>query len=842
MQYQSPSRHAAPLLLAIIASVLAAIAAPSSGQVLNGGDRIILTDIPDNDNFGSAIASTNGIVAIGAIGDEDNGPSSGSVYLFNTITGQQISKLLPNEASSYEFFGRSLALSNEIIAVGARDAVGLPSNSGVVYLFDISTGTQLARIQADDTQFNDLFGSSIAIENNLLVVGAPGDDDQFNRSGSVYIFDLTTNQQIAKLHANDPMGLDGFGASVAIQNGIVAVGSPHSVFPTSFTGAAYLFDAQTGTQLAKLTANDAAPNDRFGVSIAIDQGKVIVGASGKNSNIGSAYIFDIATGTQLVTLNTNDSHPDQFFGSSVRIQNNIVAIGAWGDLQNGSDAGAAYLFDATTGVQLAKVLPEVPPSGDEFGFAGDEFGRSIDINNGTLVVGAAKTDDTGFNAGSTYIFSVPNATQTSVLFPNDLPDGDRIGAAIAIGGNFGVVGSDRANDHGTDSGSAFIFRKLTGSVTTRITPDDGAPGDRFGNAVDTDSNIIAVGARGDDDNGPESGSVYLFSTSPGLQLNKLLPDDGAPLGFFGWSVAIDNNIIAVGAIGDDDNGPFAGAAYLFDATTGNQIAKLIATDGQPNDSMGISIDIDNGLVVVGAWGDGDNGSGSGSAYLFDAATGAQLAKLLPDDGAPGDQFGNAVAIFNGVVAVAAWQDQDLGTASGSVYLFDAATGNQFAKLLPDNGSAGDQFGISLAMDMFTDTGIDFPVILVGADQSNNQGAAYIFDATTAEQYNTITTSEGNPGDEFGTSVDINNGNIAIGAPQSSIYGPDSGSAYRLDINVIVNDCVADINNDGSLNFFDISAFIFAFSNLSPIADITGDGSFNAFDISAFLAAFAAGCP
>ncbi|MBL4810579.1 MAG: FG-GAP repeat protein, partial [Phycisphaerales bacterium] len=238
-----------------------------------------------------------------------------------------------------------------------------------------------------------------------------------------------------------------------------------------------------------------------------------------------------------------------------------------------------------------------------------------------------------------------------------------------------------------------------------------------------------------------------------------------------------------GAHYNNDNGPYSGSAYLFDASTGVQIAKLLPSDGAEFDEFGNSIAIANGVVVVGAYYDDDNGSSSGSAYLFDASTGVQIAKLLPSDGASNHDFGYSIAIANGVVAVGAHADDDNGSRSGSAYLFDASTGVQIAKLLPSDGATFDRFGNSIA---------------------------------------------------------ITNGVVAVGAWKDDDNGSNSGSAYVF--TVPGADCPADLTGEGTLDFFDISAFLTAFSGGDLIADFSNDGVLDFFDISAFLTAFASGCP
>ena len=120
-------------------------------------------------------------------------------------------------------------------------------------------------------------------------------------------------------------------------------------------------------------------------------------------------------------------------------------------------------------------------------------------------------------------------------------------------------------------------------------------------------------------------AAFVLSTAAaqadhGDQLAKLLPDDGDADDRFGTSVAISGTTAIVGAPGDDDDGTRSGSAYLFDTTTGRQIAKLLANNGAAHDLFGISVAISGATVIVGAERDDDNGNNSGSAYLFDASS------------------------------------------------------------------------------------------------------------------------------------------------------------------------------------------------------------------------------
>ena len=257
---------------------------------------------------------------------------------------------------------------------------------------------------------------------------------------------------------------------------------------------------------------------------------------------------------------------------------------------------------------------------------------------------------------------------------SDGAEEDGFGFSVAISSATAIVGA-----LGDDNGSAYLFDTTTGRQIAKLLAKDGAAGDLFGVSVAISGTTAIVGAYRDDDNGANSGSAYLFDTTTGRQIAKLLANDGAARDFFGRSVAISGATAIVGAIGDDENGAGAGSAYLFDTTTGRQIAKLLPDDGTGLDTFGISVGISGATAIVGAhWGVG-NGTSSGSAYFWDISdpeNPIQIAKILPNDGAEADRFGFSVAISPdgiGTAIVGAFADDDNGTNSGSAYLFDTSS-------------------------------------------------------------------------------------------------------------------------------------------------------------------------
>ncbi len=355
---------------------------------------------------------------------------------------------------------------------------------------------------------------------------------------------------------------------------------------------------------------------------------------------------------------------------------------------------------------------------------------------------------------------------------------DYFGNSIASNADVVAVGG---YGNSVNKGAVYLYDPQTGEEIAKITAKGGKEQDFFGFSVAIDDGILAVSAIGDSGNGKRSGAAYLIDIESGEELFKLKPQDGSEGDVFGQSIAIANGIVAIGAFEDGDNGPLSGSAYLFDVETGELIFKLLPDDGAENDRFGNSIAIDNGVVVVGAALNDDQGADSGSVYLFDAASGTQLTKLLPSGGRAGDMFGASVAMNNGIIAVGAHQTDDEvnGKDSGSVYLFKGANFTPVGKLMPDDGMAADNFGYSVALD--------YGLLAVGAhwvdDKAFDAGAVYLFDAYVGEQLGKLVADDGTARDHFGHAVAVNDGVISVGSREDDEdNGLDSGSAYIFDGN------------------------------------------------------------
>lgn len=386
------------------------------------------------------------------------------------------------------------------------------------------------------------------------------------------------------------------------------------------------------------------------------------------------------------------------------------------------------------------------------GTADDLFGGEVAISGNFAIAGASWDDHKGNNSGSAYIFyrhkgGVNNwGKQRKLLAPDGAAD-DHFGGAVAISGDYAIVGAAVNDDKGDRSGSAYIFHRNRGGSNKwgklrKLLAPDGAAEDLFGTSVFIFGDHAIVGASGNDDKGSRSGSAYIYYRNKGgankwgLQ-RKLLAPDGAEDDFFGQAVFISNNFAIVGASGDDHKGSNSGSAYVFHRNRGGpdnwgKRKKLLAPDGAADDHFGQSVFISGSYAIVGARGNDDKGSGSGSAYIFFRNEGGtnnwgKQKKLLAPDGAEGDSLGERVGIYGDYAIAGAYANEDQGDYTGSAYIFYRNKGGannwgKIRKLLAPDAAMGDEFGTSV--------GIWRAHAIVGAwgddDKGAESGSAYVF--------------------------------------------------------------------------------------------------------------------
>ncbi len=380
---------------------------------LCGEFKLTTSDAAYDDRFGRSVAISGDVAVVGAYANDDAGSYSGSAYVFvrNGNTWEEQVKLTASDAARNDHFGYSVAISGDVVIVGAYSNDHGITNSGAAYIFvrNGNTWGQQAKLTASDAAAGDQFGFSVGISGDSAIVGALRDDDGGTSSGSAYIFVRNGNTwgQQAKLTANDAAVGDEFGYSVAISGDVAIVGANDDDDDGSRSGSAYIFERNGNTwgQQAKLTASDAAQYDEFGFPVAIGGDVAVVGAYSNDdsgSSSGSAYVFERNGGTweEQAKLTASDAASGDRFGYSVAISEDVVLIGSYMDDDAGSSSGSAYIFarnDLGMWEEHAKFgASDAAPS--------RRFGYSVAISGDMAIVAAYGDDAAGPWSGSAYVY------------------------------------------------------------------------------------------------------------------------------------------------------------------------------------------------------------------------------------------------------------------------------------------------------------------------------------------------------------------------------------------------------------------------------------------------------
>ena len=294
-------------------------------------------------------------------------------------------------------------------------------------------------------------------------------------------------------------------------------------------------------------------------------GNVLVGANYDDTgatDAGAAYLFDGTTGALLRTFVNPTPEDSDHFGSSLAAVGNNVLVSAPGDDAAGTDAGAVYLFDGSTGELLHTFLHPTPEAGDEFGDCVRALGNKV-------FVSAPKDDAAGTDAGAVYLFDSPSG-ELLKTFLNPTPEaGDAFGGwrATAALGSKVVIGARLDDTLATDTGTVYVFEGPIPEPLLTIPNPTPEVGDNFGCVAAVGDNIL-VGVYNDDTAAEDAGAAYLFDGTTAELLRTFADPTPGEFDRFGRVAALGNNVL-VSATRDDIVGTDAGAVYLFDSTTGD---------------------------------------------------------------------------------------------------------------------------------------------------------------------------------------------------------------------------------------------------------------------------------
>lgn len=568
------------------------------------------------DDFGESVAISGNLIVVGAPGENASGQlAAGHAYVINARTGATIMLASPFPQGA-ALFGGSVAISGDYVMVGApgQGIFGI----GGAYLFSAITGDLLETFSSPQPSIGESFGASVAISWPTVAVGAPDQTDPnpcptglgAGQCGAVYLFSLVGGPTTTILSPN-PTALQEFGDSLAISSGLLLVGAPHVASNgATATGEAFLYSRTTNALItSSFSPPEWPPGAVFGTSVALNATAAFVGAPNERADdfdqAGQGFVFT------RIPLSISSPQPGGGFGQAVSVQGGFLAIGEPKSTVGGdADAGQAFLMSSELG-------PLRTFNGSE---AGEEFGASVAVDSDFFAVGAPGASG---GAGEVFVYYASNGTLRHTFGPG--APSDALGSSLAISGDLLAVGAP-------GGGYASVYNLTTDSSVVGFE----MAGTNAGSSVAISGSSFVVGV-------PDTNVAWIVNFEPSVSWQQLLPPTGGT-GSFGASVAIGGSTVVVGAPGAAGGG----AAYVYARTTGAQLFSLTDTNATGGGAFGDAVADNGGTIVVGADGEQPYGmAAAGNIFLYSAGSGKVLDRYNGPVPTAGDSFGYAVAIGSG---------------------------------------------------------------------------------------------------------------------------------------------------------------------------------------------------
>lgn len=381
--------------------------------------------------------------------------------------------------------------------------------------------------------------------------------------------------------------------------------------------------------------------------------------------------------------------------------------------------------------------PELTPSATlrrRAGDTGDAFGWAVAVDGGRALAGAPRGGE--LDSGVAVLFERDSAgweRETTLTPPGDHSEA-AFGRAVALAADRALVGAPRAE--ATTGGAVFVFERDQGwTHRVTLTPPEPTELNGFGWDLSLSGDLAVVGARGTDGpDGTDVGQAHVFRRHSGGWTHRatLRTDDARAYDYFGGALAVDGDRALVGSFLADTRGPDSGAADLFARDGGwHRVARLTPAEHAPGDYFGNAVALADGTAVVGAANDDagrrratDTLGGAGAANVFERTQEGwvRTTTLTAPDPTPGENFGVAVATTGDRVVVGAFGADD---GTGEAHLFERADGGwpHRKTLSVPTATAGDAVGGAVALD-----GTRALVGATGDDtDGTDAGAAYVFE-------------------------------------------------------------------------------------------------------------------
>jgi FG-GAP repeat len=362
------------------------------------------------------------------------------------------------------------------------------------------------------------------------------------------------------------------------------------------------------------------------------------------------------------------------------------------------------------------------------------FGRSVNIEGNTLVVGASMADGPVPDTGAVEIYeNGPQGwTLTAKLTPFDGIAGDTFGYSTCLAGDVLLVGAPFADSLAQDAGAVYAYER-GGSAWIfkgKLAPPGIGANDRFGFCTALRGTTLFVSSHKDDDLGTDAGAVYHYELNAGAWtlVGKFYASDAQPGDDFGESIAISGDRAIISTWSNADLGPLAGAVYFFEETPSGwtEVQKVHASDGAALNQYGAAVALEGSVAVVGSRLHVHAGVKGGAVYVYEhnGASWVETAELLAGDGQLGDEFGHGVAISSGRILVGGPFADPHGVDSGAAWVFGKSAGiwTELAKFTAQDGAALDRLGLSVSIsgDLAT------AGALLDDDHFANAGSAYLW--------------------------------------------------------------------------------------------------------------------
>ncbi len=322
--------------------------------------------------------------------------------------------------------GSGISINQNTLAIGSDEY-----SLGPVDMYEYIEGTWTYKQQLINpdapTNISSDFGHEIALEGDIMAIGAPYWDDVENDVGAIYVYeriDGTWEYQLRLAREGGHIdAADNYGTTISISNGIIVAGcSKEDVGGLISAGALYTYEkiGEVWTQTQRVVAETPIQADYFGISISISNNTIVSGMTGhddKGNTAGTVEVFDKVDGiwTYTTKIFASDAAGYDAFGGSVKIHNDRIVVGAKSEDTGQNGAGSAYIFDRTGGVwSETTILRNPTPEYD------DRFGMAVALYGDTVIIGAPMVEATpGTYSGETYVYILLEGIWTlkETIFP-----------------------------------------------------------------------------------------------------------------------------------------------------------------------------------------------------------------------------------------------------------------------------------------------------------------------------------------------------------------------------------------------------------------------------------------